>query len=151
MNTDLVEQRLGAMPTIGRLKKEIERCWGRIAPLEADNARGGDALKDVVRHFGATLTVFGDRLRAMVGYTTFGELSATLDKAKAALTGSPAGAFVNIPMLMLFRDTIQELLDVQNGCPLPDYQEMFDAANEQAHELLDWLAAKIEEATNADN
>ena len=58
---------------------------------------------------------------------------------RAGVRGAPSGAFVNIPTLMLFRDTIQELLDVQNGCPLPKYQEAFDAANAQAIEIEEWL------------
>jgi len=68
----------------------------------------------------------------------------TLKDCHAALSSPSSGMrVVSKPELMLLRDTMQELRDVQNGCPLPEYQEMFDGANEQADELLVWLAALI--------
>ena len=75
------------------------------------------------------------------------------DRAPSALTPDSGKVLVSVPELMLLRDTIRELLDVQNGCPLPKYKEMFDAANEQALVMEAWLngrlAAKIKEASDA--
>ena len=63
-----------------------------------------------------------------------------IDRLSKALSSDPAGkALVAMPEIMLLRDTIRELLDVQNGCPLPKYTEAFDAANAQATEIEEWL------------
>jgi len=110
----------------------------QIASLEADNAAMREALDP-----------FCGR-RNSEGYDPDDPacsvrcISAWRCKA-LALTPDSGKVLVNVPTLMLLRDTIQELLDVQNGCPLPKYQEMFDAANEQADEMLGWLAALLKD------
>ena len=43
------------------------------------------------------------------------------------------------------RDTLQDLMDVQNGCPLPKYQEEFDRANDAAVQLIDRLGNLLKE------
>ena len=108
-------------PNCEALAKEIEELRKAVAVKD-------EALKGLVRI--ASIQLRKD--------------APVLVKAKAALSSAPSGMRVmNTPELMFLRDTIQELRDVQNGCPLPDYQEMFDAANEQADEMLDWLSALI--------
>ena len=54
--------------------------------------------------------------------------------------------FVDEGMVMGIRDTLQDLIDVQNGCPLPKYQEMFDRANASANQLIERLGNKLKES-----
>jgi hypothetical protein len=39
-------------------------------------------------------------------------------------------------------DIIQELRDIQNGCPLPTWQEQFDAINKRADDFLDRIEGR---------
>ena len=56
-----------------------------------------------------------------------------------AMTQDSEKVLLSVPEIMLLRDIIGELLDVQNGCPLPKYREAFDAANAQAREIEEWI------------
>jgi len=51
--------------------------------------------------------------------------------------------FVGEEMIMGIIDTLQDLIDVQNGCPLPKYQEEYDRANASAIQLIERLGHKL--------
>ena len=50
---------------------------------------------------------------------------------------------VEAEMVMGIRDTLQDLIDIQNGCPLPKYQEEYDRANASAIQLIERLGHKL--------
>ena len=50
---------------------------------------------------------------------------------------------ISVEMIRGIRDTLQELMDVQNGCPLPKYQMDYDRANASARQLIDRLGRII--------
>jgi len=69
------------------------------------------------------------------------------DQRVAALEKELANkVFVDEQMVMGIRDTLQYLIDIQNGCPLPKYQEMFDRANASANQLIECLGNKLKES-----
>ena len=55
-----------------------------------------------------------------------------------------AGAVVTLERLREWRGTIEQLLTVQNGCPLPSYEEAFRLANIEADKSLETLRKCIE-------
>ena len=57
--------------------------------------------------------------------------------------------FVDEEIVMGIRDTLQDLIDVQNGCPLPKYQEMFDKANASANQLIERLGNILDDYSGA--
>ena len=57
---------------------------------------------------------------------------------------TPAGKFVTLERLREWRGTIEQLQTVQNGCPLPSYEEAFRLANMEAAKSLESLRKCIE-------
>jgi hypothetical protein len=78
-----------------------------------------------------------DRLKASLS-TALSGATATKPQASAQTT-----KLVPVERLREVRGTIEQLLCVQNGCPLPSYEEAFRLANMEAGKTLEWLAAAI--------
>ena len=55
------------------------------------------------------------------------------------------GVVVTTQQVRGIRDTLQDLLDNQNGCPLPKYQQDFDRSSAAARQLIDELFVLIKE------
>ena len=53
---------------------------------------------------------------------------------------------VDEEVIIGIRDTLQDLMDNQNGCPLPKYQEAFDRTNDAAAKLIDNLGSILRDA-----
>ena len=128
MKTDAIEQLIG-VSKVAYDEDVSAEALAELDTLEAENAAMRETTIAECKAAVATALINGE---------------SPLD-ALCALTPDSGKVLVNTPTLMLLRDTIQELLDVQNGCPLPKYQEMFDAANVQADEMLGWLAALLKD------
>ena len=111
------------------LRSELAAILKRNEELETENARKDQAL----RYF---LTYHLEGI---------GQLTHAIGGAEAALAPDTGERVLNKAELYLLQSTLQELMDVQNGCPLPKYEELFNAANEQARELIEWLGALIGE------
>ena len=145
----------------------IDKAYEALAAMEADNATLADEncqLRTQEISYQTQIAVKNEAIRQTKKWIDMGiveflpswaedAMRKTYDLIEAALTPDSGKVLVSVPELMLLRDTIRELLDVQNGCPLPKYKEMFDAANEQALVMEAWLngrlAAKIKEASDA--
>jgi len=56
------------------------------------------------------------------------------------------GVFVTLDKLREWHGTIEQLLTVQNGCPLPSYEEAYRLANMEAAKSLEWLGTAIRDA-----
>jgi len=64
--------------------------------------------------------------------------------ADESILSPPAGkVMIDEQTIMGIRDILTDLLDVQNGCPLPKYQEIFDRANASALQLIEQLGDKL--------
>ena len=155
----------------GVVDRSVAAARAELAALEADNAAMREALKEGIKvtisvpAIKETFTYLSDseyelarelvrqgKVESHLARSCPCKYAGTMTWDEegnlvwiAALTPDSGKVLVNTPTLMLLRDTIQGLLDVQNGCPLPKYQEMFDAANVQADEMLGWLAALLKD------
>ena len=116
-----------------------EKAFGaefELTNLEAENAAMREALMVELGEW-KRMVLVGDDEDAL------SERAMHVALIEHALTPDSGKVLMSAPELMLLRDTIRELLDVQNGCPLPKYQEMFDAANEQALVMESWLDDRL--------
>ena len=76
-----------------------------------------------------------------------GETISILKGEGNAAHASTTAKLVPVERLREVRGTIEQLLCVQNGCPLPSYEEAFRLANMEAGKTLEWLATALREET----
>jgi hypothetical protein len=94
----------------------------------------------------AQLDALREQIRALAEENEIGAGS-TLGETSCAVSAAPTTAtLVPVERLREVRGTIEQLLCVQNGCPLPSYEEAFRLANMEAGKTLAWIAGAIRDA-----
>ena len=147
---------------MGHLEKLLGQEWeGRVSPAFDDllpAARAELAEKDaLIERLTAAL---GKALSFAEGVEDFNHtapanagvaisrsfVARAIEILKEALSGTPTTAkLVPAERLREVRGTIEQLLCVQNGCPMPSYEEAFRLANMEAGKTLEWLGDALRE------
>ena len=130
---DEVEAELAALEADNAAMREktIEEC-ARIAG-ESERA-GAKWLEQWDRGIGSRMGPLDDDERIAFSHGDF-----ICDQIRA-LTPDSGKVLVDEDMIRGIKDTIQNLRDIQNGCPLPKYQMSFDAINACADGVIEMLA-----------